>query len=84
MGHFTIKAEKTAAFCPRLSQHLISLAANLDNPSEDKYYYMDDDEYERDYFMKYNLFFNHIDRFFGENPDLDKQEIMKKIISLFE
>lgn len=84
MGHFTNKVQKIAVFCLPLSWYLTPFATELDRPSEDKYHYMDDDDYEIDYFMKYNIFLNHVDKFFRENPGLYNEDLLKEeIYNLF-
>lgn len=83
MAHFTSKAMKITAFCLPLSYYLSSVCVELDKPSEDAKY-MDDDESRRDYFLKYNIFLNNVDRFFEENPKIyPEEELKEKIFDLF-
>lgn len=86
MSYFTIKAQKIVAFCLPLACYLAPIAIELDKPSQDEYYYMDNDDYHSDYAMKANIFLNHVNIFFRNHEGIyQKEEEMKeKINSLFE
>ncbi len=85
MAYYFLKTQYISAFCMPLAYELAPIALDFDK--DDEYYYnMDDDDYNRDRFIKSNLFLNKVDLFFKENDGFyeNAEELKGKVYSLFK